>query len=166
MLIKREPEVLGTSTSWPSWSLEALVPVPIVVTNFLVFVHGLRCPRVETRNLKIQDGEDVENVDVLWWPGANHELSGSSFRSDKQGSSKRFDSTRLDSGCKKSGMRTIQLNEYCQLVPSLPIEWKPFSVRIICFDDQIIDISMVASYILTYLSIFCSILKCLTIRYI
>ena len=67
--------LLRTSTSPPSWIFEAHVPVPKVVTEVLVFVHGLcywwatfwdtwqewllRSPRTETKNLEMQNGEDV-----------------------------------------------------------------------------------------------------------
>ena len=74
--------LLRTSTSWLSWFFEALVPVPKVVGDVLVFVHrrstvfviddqtsGIqsRSLRPETRNLKIQEDDDV---DVLRRPGS------------------------------------------------------------------------------------------------
>ena len=34
--------LLRTSTSSPSWIFEALVPIPKVIVDVLVFVHGLR----------------------------------------------------------------------------------------------------------------------------
>ena len=62
------------NASSPSWIFEALVPVPKVVGDVLVYVHGQvvtafvigeqtseiqsRSLRMETRNLKIQDGEE------------------------------------------------------------------------------------------------------------
>ena len=40
----RTPELglLRTSASSPSWIFEALVPIPKVIADVLVFVHGLR----------------------------------------------------------------------------------------------------------------------------
>ena len=52
--------LLRTSTSRPSWIFEALVPVP------KAFGIQRRSLRTETRNLEIQDGEDVM---VLRRPG-------------------------------------------------------------------------------------------------
>ena len=62
-------ELLRTSTSSPSWIFEALVPVPFIVEDVLVFVHGIldsrilvgeqttgiqsRSLRAETRDLEI-----------------------------------------------------------------------------------------------------------------
>ena len=62
----RLAKLLRTSTYSPSWIFEAMVPVPKIFADILVFVHGQtseihsRSLRTETRNLEIQDGEDVD----------------------------------------------------------------------------------------------------------
>ena len=54
----------GRSTSSPSWIFESLVPVLIVITDVLVFVHGLRAwwGNIWNRNKESQDGnKEIEN---------------------------------------------------------------------------------------------------------
>ena len=75
-----KPGLLRRSTSSSSWIFETLVPVLKVVADVLVGEQTAwiqsRTLRTETRNLKIQDGKDV---DVLRRPDPRFERMSHTF---------------------------------------------------------------------------------------